>query len=59
MQVVDIQMQRDENIIGLNGAYRRYNYLEKIAVSSKSAIALYGPVGLAQDLSELEKSRVA
>ena len=35
------------------------SYAEKIAVSSKSAIALYGPVGLAPDLSELEKRRVA
>jgi len=25
VQVVDIQMQKDENTIGLNGAFLRYN----------------------------------
>ena len=32
---------------------------KKIAVSSKTAMALYGPVGLAPDLSELEIRRAA
>ena len=27
---VDIQMQRDENIIGLNAVYLHYNYVETI-----------------------------
>ena len=35
------------------------SYAEKIAVSSKTAMALYGPVGLAPDLSELEIRRAA
>jgi len=42
--------------INLNDMRR---YAEKIAVSSKTAMALYGPVGLAPDLSELEIRRAA
>jgi predicted Zn-dependent peptidase len=42
--------------IGLNNMQ---SYAEKIAVSTKTAMALYGPVGLAPDLSELEKRRAA
>ena len=42
--------------IGLNDMR---SYAEKIAVSTKTAMALYGPVGLAPDLSELEKRRAA
>ncbi len=34
-------------------------YAEQIAVSTKTAMALYGPVGSAPDLSELEKRRAA
>ena len=42
--------------IGLNDMR---SYAEKIAVSTKTAMALNGPVGLAPDLSELEKRRAA
>ena len=42
--------------IGLNDMR---SYAEKIAISTKTAMALYGPVGLAPDLSELEKRRAA
>ena len=45
-----------EDAINLNDMR---SYAEKIAVSSKTAMALYGPVGLAPDLSELEIRRAA
>ena len=47
---------RKIDAIGLNDMR---NYAEKIAVSTKTAMALYGPVGLAPDLSDLEKRRAA